>query len=442
MKKFYPGRANESFAYYSRVIILSVALMTAAFVTASAQGLVFQNPVLISGTAGQDGAVYRFPSITTNVDALVRINGRSSSLVKLEAIDLTDMGFGKAFQPKVTCNNGTTPNGNYDWWMEFGISFVKANTENPVNVANFDITAVDIDGNGDELNEWVSFYHLSSHTFEANTQLTYTTVMELLNNAMTLVGKKFNGPVANYVDIDTVATRVMTSVKYENRNDLRIRTGGHSTGRTGAADRMYSFWFKSFGYSSPVQVGLPVTLKTFNARLENKKPVLNWVSAVEKKLSHYTVQRSTDGKEYNDITLVFANENKDTESSYTITDNAISASAKGTVYYRLKMVDIDGQFKYSETRLLRLGEFDRNVSIMMYPNPAQNELRVTVPSKWQNTRVDYQIYTLNGQVIKQFMRTNANQTEALNISQLPEGAYMLKATTGNESATQMFIRKK
>jgi len=442
MKKFYPGRANTSFAYYSRAIILAVVLMTAAFVTANAQGLVFQNPVLISGTAGQDGAIYRFPSVTSNIDALVTINGRSSSMVTLESIDLPAMGFGKAFQPQVTCNGGTTPNGNYDWYMEFGIRFVKTNTVNSVNVSGFDITALDIDGNGDRLNEWVSFYNLSSHIFEANTQLTYNTVMELVNNAMTLVGKKFNGPVDNYADIDTAATRVMTTVKYVDRNDLRIRAGGHSTGRTSSADRMYSFWFRSFNYSNAVAVGLPVTLKSFNARLENKKPVLNWVSAIEKNVSHYVVQRSTDGKDYSDITLVFANGNKDTESSYAVTDNAIGTSTKGTVYYRLKMVDIDGQIKYSETRLIRLGDFQKNATIMMYPNPAKNELRVTVPANWQNTRVDYQIYSTQGQVIKQFTRSNANQTEVLYIDQLPEGSYMLKVTSERESATQLFIRKK
>ena len=170
--------------------------------------------------------------------------------------------------------------------------------------------------------------------------------------------------------------------------------------------------------------------------------MLNWVSAIEKNVSHYVVQRSTDGKDYSDITLVFANGNKDTESSYAVTDNAIGTSTKGTVYYRLKMVDIDGQIKYSETRLIRLGDFQKNATIMMYPNPAKNELRVTVPANWQNTRVDYQIYSTQGQVIKQFTRSNANQTEVLYIDQLPEGSYMLKVTSERESATQLFIRKK
>src|SRR5690242_1647052 len=58
--------------------------------------LVFRNGTLVTGTAGADGAVYRFPGVATGIDALVKINGRSSSLVKLVSIDLTNTGFDKA----------------------------------------------------------------------------------------------------------------------------------------------------------------------------------------------------------------------------------------------------------------------------------------------------------------------------------------------------------
>ena len=50
---------------------------------------VFKNGVLQSGTAGANNAVYRFPSVITGIDALVKINGRSSSMVQLVTIDLT-----------------------------------------------------------------------------------------------------------------------------------------------------------------------------------------------------------------------------------------------------------------------------------------------------------------------------------------------------------------
>src|SRR5215831_2213115 len=132
MKKYYPGPVewliaigNSARKYFVAVCLVSVISIPAI----AQQGLIFKNPTLISGTDGQDGAVYRFPLVTTNVDALVKINGRSSSIVKLLAIDLPGMGWDKAFQPQDACgNNNTTPQGVYDWWMEFQITFVKSNT--------------------------------------------------------------------------------------------------------------------------------------------------------------------------------------------------------------------------------------------------------------------------------------------------------------------------
>src|SRR5688500_12771578 len=86
--------------------------------------LVFSNAVLETGNDGANGAIYRFPSVGTGIDALVKIVSRSDSRVRLVSIDLTNTGWQKAFQPQVTFNNGNANAGN-DWWMEFDISFVQ-----------------------------------------------------------------------------------------------------------------------------------------------------------------------------------------------------------------------------------------------------------------------------------------------------------------------------
>src|SRR5882724_1896588 len=166
MKKSLPGLSNLFISLRNKALKYFVALMLVPALSIPAmsqQGLIFKNPVLLSGTDGQDGAVYRFPNVTSNVDALLKINGRSSSSVKLISIDLTSDGWDKAFQPQVTCSdNNTTPAGIYDWWMEFQISFVKSNTTTAVSVSDFAVTALDIDGNGDKINEWVNMYNLHS----------------------------------------------------------------------------------------------------------------------------------------------------------------------------------------------------------------------------------------------------------------------------------------
>lgn len=442
-QQFYPMQAGKSVAYVIKVALCFTLLAVLFFSPkANAQGLVFKNSFLQSGIAGQDASVYRFPSVTTNVDALIRINGRSSSLVNLESIDLTNTGFDKSFQPQVSYNNGTTPSGTSDWWMEFTITFVNATTSVPVNVNSFDVTGMDIDGNGDKINEWVCFYNHTSYTLENNSELQYGSVWEMVNSLSTLVGTKFNGPVTNYVDIDTSATTVMTTAIYQNLNGMRLRTGGHSTGQSGASARMYSFWFKSFSYQSPVQSGLPVTLKSFTAKLENKKPVISWISSKEENLSHYVLERSSDGSNYNEAALIFSNGTSNNESNYQFADNAVGANSKGIFYYRLRMVDMDGKYKYSETRLVRMGDAGKTMTIQAYPNPAVDELRITVPAIWQDKKVQYDIYTVSGQSMKRVNRSNAGQTEVMDISQLPAGFYIIRVSADSETATHQFVKSK
>jgi len=422
-----------------RVTVLLTLLFSAVLTQkANAQGLVFKNSYLYSGVAGQVDAVYRFPSVTTNVDALVKITGRSSHQVRLEAIDIPNVGFDKSFQPKVSFNNGTAPNGISDWWMEFTITFVNAISNAPVNINTFTVSTLDLDGNADKINEWVAYYKHKSYMLETNTLVSAASVWE----ASQVVGTKFSGPITNFVDIDTSTTSIMASAFYENLNGMRLRTGGHSTGQSGAADRMYSFWFKSFSFQTPVESRLPVTLKSFTATLDNKKLVINWVSSVENNLSHYVVERSVNGSDYSEIAVLFTNGNSTIDRNYGFTDNSVPAVNKGIIYYRLKMVDMDTKAKYSETRLVRIGEAAKMVSIQAYPNPVINQLRITIPGNWQNKKVQYEIYSVSGQSIRKVNRNNASQTETMDVSQLTAGSYIIKVISENESATQQFVKSK
>src|SRR5574339_640170 len=76
--------------------------------------LTFNNAKLESGNGTSNGSIYRFPRVNNNIDALVKIAGRSDSRVRLESIDLTNTGHQKAFQPQVSYNSSS--NGSHDWW--------------------------------------------------------------------------------------------------------------------------------------------------------------------------------------------------------------------------------------------------------------------------------------------------------------------------------------
>ncbi len=431
-------------ALLRRVLITLLASLL-AFFTASADNnnnipeLVWKNATLVSGVAGQDGAVYRFSQVSNDVDALVTIKQRSSSLVSLVSIDLTNTGWDKAWQPQISYNNGNT-GAAAEWWMEFEINFVNRNTTNSTTVNQFILSAIDIDGNGDKIHEFVSMYDLKTYTLELNSMLTVSNLFETLAGLLTLDGKRFDGPTDNYANIDTGGTKVMTTATFQNRNSFRIRAGGVATAANGASDRMYSFYFKNFSYQSPNNFTLPLVLLNFNTTVNSKKVNVSWVTGKEKELSHFVIERSSNGVNYQEVAMVFANGNSDVKQSYGYTD-ALNTDSKGVLYYRLKMVDVDGRFQYSEVKLIRIGDQQQEVKVSVYPNPVVNEVRVTVPASWQNTSVTIDVFNINGQMVKHAAVNRSGQTETVNMNGLVSGMYVVKVSNGTETASQRIVKK-
>jgi Secretion system C-terminal sorting domain len=427
---------------YRKVIFLFFLLSLSLMVLAdngSSNELTFKNAKLESGTAGADGAIYRFPQVGNNIDALVKIIGRSSNKVRLVSIDLTNTGWQKAFQPQVTYDGNASLLG-LDWWMEFEISFVQKDKTNPVTVNNFDITALDIDGDDNKFNEYVSFYKPKSYTMERGSLLSVTNLLQSILGLLT-PGKRFDGPKRNYSNIDTSATGVMVTNNYENTNAFHIRTGGQMNGSGTVEDRMYSVYFKSFAYQVPVEFTLPLVLNSFNASLDNKKVVLNWQTGMEKDLSHFVVEKSTNGKDYTEAGIVFTAGNSGVKKEYVFNDPITGTS--DVLYYRLKMVDMDKRYQNSAIRVIKMSNSDvpAEIKLQAYPNPVVNEVRITIPATWQNKQVNYDVFNTNGQRVKHFTNNTASQTETVNMQDLGAGLYFIKASTGNQTAMQRIIKK-
>lgn len=452
MNRMYPYFEWKPFSH-SRyfVLLLTCILIQYSSFSQTASELVFKNASLASGPGakpgGSDGAVYLFKNVTDNVDALITINGRSNSLVTLSTIDMTGptenpetgTGYDNAWQPRVAYNGGSAP-ANETWWMEFQITFVKHDDNStPVSVSEFNVTGLDIDGDGVGLHEFLSFYSLQTFTLEQNTMMSANSSTGCLSN-LSSAGKEFNGPCKNYPNITPTATDVMVTNHYTSANNFVVRVGA-KTGITSslAADRMNSLWFRSFQFQAPIVSSLPFSLSYFTAQLkDNKSVVLGWETTMETGTSHFNIQRSTDGQFYDDAGIVLADGESKARKDYTFNDQVANLD-KRILYYRLKMVDLDAKYRYSEVVVVRLGE-SLEFNLALYPNPAINELRVTIPTTWQNKTVSYNIYNTNGVLIKQKISSNAGQTETLHVADLPTGMYIVKTENGHQTAVQKFMK--
>lgn len=440
MRKLYLKKPKQ--LLYSLFNVLSaVIIVLTASVASQAQGLEFKDASLVQGRDGQDGAVYKFPNVAPNVNGFIKIAGRSSSDVKLTSIDLTSTGFNKAFQPHIAYKKKNAGKSERDWWLEFEISFHSAADSSPVVISSLDLTALDIDGD-DDLNEWVALYGFQTYTTEQRTSLTVEDLLESILSTLTLTGKKFSGPNKDYSGIDTSATRLMTTAKYTNKNKMRVRAGGHSDEKDIDTERMYSFWARSFTYQAPVNSSLPVVLSAFTAKKNGSQALLNWTTDVEENVSHFVVEKSLNGREFSEAGVLFTEGNSTLRREYSFKDD-LKAITGGLVYYRLRIVDLDGKYDYSATRIIKMDADNAGAkSITVYPNPVVSELRITMTSTWQDKAVSIQLLNANGQSVKRISNTIAGQTATINVSDLAPGLYLVQVSDGREMAVQRFIKAK
>jgi hypothetical protein len=196
----------------------------------------------------------------------------------------------------------------------------------------------------------------------------------------------------------------------------------------------------TINYANPIS--LPVKLVSFSAILNNDAVDLKWVTASEKNVSHFEIEKSLDGKNYEKAGIVFAYGNSSEMMSYAFTDNSININQAAVIYYRLRSVDRDGSNELSIIRSIRIAKKgEKGISITGYPNPVTSALHITIPSNWQGKKVIYELFNNNGQAVIKSTAGTSSQTESLNTSNLAPGFYIVKASCNGETAQQKVIKR-
>jgi hypothetical protein len=415
MKTFYPAVPKAVVS----AILVAIIFLTAQ--SANAQ-LVFQNPSIVNGNDGAINTVYRFPNVTANVDALVKIDSMVNGASVVE-IDQHGFGFENALQPKIQSG------GNGVSYVVFSVKFVAANTFTPVVLNSVTPTNLDLDGN-DNLKEFCEFnLNGGVATYMSNNPEISVTSNSGKFLARNVAGNEYNG-------IDTTASAVMFYVKRSNVSEFSFRLGATVSNNAKAA-RQYSVYMKEFSIINAAT--LPLTLVDFNAVVRNEKVQLNWSTTNHQDFSHFILQRSTDGRNFTDVMTLMTDEgDKNAMRLYNYKDDVKAVTAT-VVYYRLQMVDITSKFEYSPVRLVKLTA-DNSVAIQTFPNPVTNEVRVMVPATWQAKAVTYEIYNASGKLMNRVQTNNAGQVQQMNVQAYSNGMYVVKVSNGTETLTKQIIK--
>lgn len=170
---------------------------------------------------------------------------------------------------------------------------------------------------------------------------------------------------------------------------------------------------------------LPVTLNDFKVASENNRNKLTWIAYTNSNNKYFVVERATGSQQFTPVGIVQAN-GAAPAYNYTFYD---THPVNGTMYYRLKEVDIDEHFTYSKTVSLSIV----NAQWHLYPNKVHDMLTIISPTD-NNQNIFTVIYNMQGQKVTSATLKNSNVIHQ-NISHLASGNYILEiiTSTGNES---------
>ena len=164
---------------------------------------------------------------------------------------------------------------------------------------------------------------------------------------------------------------------------------------------------------------LPVTFESFTVTPSQTGNQLKWVIGTQENVSHYEVEYSTDGVNFSSVASLQP-KNGTTSLTYNFT-HKITNSLKG--YYRIKVVDLDGQITYSQIEEVK--PVNGLVQISAYPNPTTGKFRIRIPSQLNGT-VELSIYDDMGRlVISDRVQISGITEVPMDISRLASGNYQI-----------------
>jgi hypothetical protein len=175
-------------------------------------------------------------------------------------------------------------------------------------------------------------------------------------------------------------------------------------------------------------------LADFAINSEGSVNLLKWSTATESSSSHFEIERSADARKFEPIGRVLAAGDSREPRRYSYTD---SSPLRGRNFYRLRMVDKDGSFRYSDIRAVFVPTRDRGISLS--PTVASDRMRVEFEQPVSNGRLH--IYDLQGNLLRSHTLATGIDILNIDISDMLPGQYLAVYADGDEISTGKFFKQ-
>lgn len=200
--------------------------------------------------------------------------------------------------------------------------------------------------------------------------------------------------------------------KYDGKTDRTISGPVAATVMTGSSPSGFTM------------VTLPVTFASFSANRSNGMVQLFWNTANEINNSHFEVERSANGSDWETIGNVAAGTSS-LADSYTYRDEAAPAAQ---TQYRIRQVDLDGNYAYSKVVLVG-GITTATAQAMIV---ASGKTVSIFPENGSGSRLIVRVISMGGQVLEQRSFESISGRMDLQVPTAVTGVYVVQVTDGSQ----------
>ncbi len=179
---------------------------------------------------------------------------------------------------------------------------------------------------------------------------------------------------------------------------------------------------------------LPISILHFTAKAIDDEIRLLWATATETNNAYFSLERSADGVQFDEIAQVPGAGNSAVTQQYAYTDRA---PLSGANYYRLRQVDFDGAYSFSPVRRVVFGQTN---AVRLQPVPAIETLQVLldeVPSE----HIAWSVYDQAGRLVLNGYEAEETAQFDVDVQTIPQGVYMLRLTSGQFMHAVRFVKQ-
>ncbi|MEQ1676595.1 MAG: T9SS type A sorting domain-containing protein [Chitinophagaceae bacterium] len=376
----------------------------------------FTSNTLDSGSSNSVGAVYRFHSVFTNVDALVKVTDISAGMT-LRDIDRTADGYNEAFQPEYKISGLTTG------YIDFKITFVTAGTSTITSQAAVAATGLDIDGssNAGLLLKEFNRIDMGGGTYEYNS---YSSQLIISQTGTAFTSNNLTGILFGAL-VDTSAKEVMYTVTSSNVSSMNFRVGAVNQ-MAGNSTRYASLYYNNFTYQHyPLSIS---NLVSFTGSAGNNKVDLKW-SLTAIKPASMTLERSTNSSDFYTVSEYNQDAADGNTREYQYTDNNVFSDV---VYYRLKSTNLAGHVEYSSILSFRMGKNTKK-ELTVYPSVIQTSATVNINAAERESAL-LLVTDISGRTVKQqqvALNSGTNSISVNGFERFLKGHYIISVRTAS-----------